>query len=184
MTISESESVEFDLESLIYVLLWITRRFGVENGQVKVVKPKVFMDWIQDNAQGRITAHIHALQNAVSHEETLQYPSNAGLAEAHGKHERTIAELCLAITCHLHDKESETAVRIFKKELRRDRTNEVYIQELHKKFVNIINGNQVLRDSEGRLLDLPDTQWAILAARGLDCYLWVQMQLKKTNNAQ
>ena len=170
--------VEYDVESFIYVLLWITRRYGIKDGNVRVVDTEALTGWLKDDLGARIYAHRQALRHAGGHAEKLKLGNYASLAEAHAKHEETIAGLCSTLYRHILQKwmeeESRTPV------VKTDRTDEAYIQQLHKDFMDIINEDQLLRESEGRPLDLPDTEWATLAARGLASKLW-KMYLRSKN---
>ena len=174
-------TVEHDVESFIYVLLWITRRFGIKDGKVQVVDAKALTGWLEETRLGRIEAHRRALRDAFYHADNLKLGDYAALAEAHAKHEHTIAHLCHSLFRHIRDKEDEAVpINFHDKVIKTDRTDEVYIQRLHKTFMDIIHEDQVLRESEGRLLDLPETQWATLSARGLASHLW-RMDLQNKN---
>ena len=171
-------TVEHDVESFIYVLLWITRRFGIKDGKVQVVDAKALTGWLEETRLGRIEAHRRALRDAFYHADKLKLGDYAALAEAHAKHEHTIAHLCHSLFRHIRDKEDEAVpINFHDKVIKIDRTDEAYIQRLHKTFMDIIDEDQVLKESDGRLLDFPDIQWATLATRGLASHLW-QMYLR------
>ena len=170
--------VEYDVESFIYVLLWITRRYGIKDGKVRVVDTEALASWLEETRAGRIETHRQALEDAGGHAEKLKLGDYAALAEAHAKHEHTIAHLCHSLFRHIRDKEDEAVpINFHDKVIKIDRTDEAYIQRLHKTFMDIIDEDQVLKESEGRLLDFPDIQWATLATRGLASHLW-QMYLR------
>ncbi|KAI0091376.1 hypothetical protein BDY19DRAFT_930073 [Irpex rosettiformis] len=172
---------EYDVESFIYVLLWITRRYGVVDGNVKLVDQDTFVDWLHDNASTHIQAHQQALEDASDHAAILQKESNAALAEAHAKHEETIVDLCRILGTHILDRLKENMAS--KEVMKMDRTAETHIQQLHEKFMKIIKENQVLKDAEGRQLDLSETQWDTLVVRGLASYLWRELHSENSNAA-
>jgi hypothetical protein len=73
---------EFDMESFIYVLLWITRRYGKQGDKVQTIKDPPFQGWLVANA-----LHCASVRHA-----SLLNPQNA--TAEHQSHNNVVTRLC------------------------------------------------------------------------------------------
>ncbi|KAI0087700.1 hypothetical protein BDY19DRAFT_1057797 [Irpex rosettiformis] len=162
---------EYDVESFIYILLWITRRHGLVKEKAKLFNDRALLNWIRDNSEARETAHTKALKNAWRHANVLQEESNVPLKLAHGEREDVIAKLCTVLLVLKIDAEKESVLG-----LSVERTVPEYIKELYQRFAVIVEKKDVLRDCGGRKKDVPSTELNILAEKGEASFLWRTVQ--------
>ena len=163
--------VEYDVESFVYVLLWLAHRYGLENGKVKLINPEAYSAWRNDDRLHSIQAHQIALEEARDYVDKLPQSIRAPLRLAHGDYLKIIGELSTTLFQHKYsriiDRMNGTSSKVTLSDL-------THTEEVHKKFIDVIKSNESLKNTLERELDFPKTLWDNLAARGKTGDLWQQ----------
>ncbi|KAI0083578.1 hypothetical protein BDY19DRAFT_647893 [Irpex rosettiformis] len=141
--------VEYDVESLIYVLIWITSRYGIVDGKVRLVEPDAFRKWVKGSRFASIRSHVHALQDAWRRKEEFDKQPDHPCMVAHANHQDVISKLCRYLFIHKQTKRAEKNLikRILRlsdpDEIRRrhiDRLDPKHEMKVNQRIMDIVEG--------------------------------------------
>ncbi|KAI0083581.1 hypothetical protein BDY19DRAFT_647966 [Irpex rosettiformis] len=128
---------EYDVESLIYVLIWITSRYGFVDGKVRLVEPDAFRDWVKGSRFASIGTHDHALRDAWRRKEESEKQPDHPCMLAHANHQDVIARLCLCLAIHKLNKVTVERFNLDEAS-QTDRLAPKHEIEVNQKFMEII----------------------------------------------